>query len=74
MYIYVYVYIWKCHHETPCITIINKQKGLLKNDGHEGKTQPVQVLLAVGGGEHKRRVKEGEYGESTMYSCIKTEQ
>jgi hypothetical protein len=30
------------------------------------------IPLEVGG--HKERVKEGKYGRSTMYSCMKVEQ
>jgi hypothetical protein len=32
------------------------------------------MLVPVGGGGYKARVKEGEYGGNTMYSCMKMEQ
>jgi hypothetical protein len=41
----------------------------LKNEKQEGKTSSVWRLVPVGG--QKGRVKEGEYGESTLYSCMK---
>jgi hypothetical protein len=30
-------------------------------------------LIPVGGGGHKKRVKEGKYGGNSMYSCLKIE-
>jgi hypothetical protein len=44
------------------------------NEGQEGKTNSVQGLHQWEGGEHKERMKEGEYGGNTTYSCIKMEQ
>jgi hypothetical protein len=45
------MHIWKCHSETPCVTIINKQNYLLKkNEGQEGKTGSVPGLAPVGKG------------------------
>jgi hypothetical protein len=38
-----YIYTWKCHNETPCKAILNKQKCnfFYKNREREGKTSPV---------------------------------
>jgi hypothetical protein len=41
------------------------------NEEQEDKTGAPWVLVPVGGGEHKERVKEGEYGGNAMYSCMK---
>jgi hypothetical protein len=55
MYLYTYVYfIYKCHNETPCITIINKQKCLSKNM----KFKKIKQILSGGwyqweGGGHE---------------------
>jgi hypothetical protein len=40
-----YKYTWKCHSETLCIDILNKQKCLFSYEGHEAKTGPVWVLV-----------------------------
>jgi hypothetical protein len=55
-------------------TIVYKQKCLFVNEGQEGKTRPIWGLVPVEGGRHKDRVKGGNYGRSTMYSCMKIEQ
>jgi hypothetical protein len=48
----IYIHTWKCHNETPCVAILNKQKCLFfKNEGQEGKMGPVLGLLAVGEGK-----------------------
>jgi hypothetical protein len=65
------MYIWKCHKDPPCITIINKQKWfLLINEEQEGKTGPVGGSSRRGEGIRKggRRVNTAE-----VYSCMKTE-
>jgi hypothetical protein len=50
------MYMWKCHNETPCIAILNKQKCLfLKNREQEGKTVPVWVLVPVCLGDNIRK-------------------
>jgi uncharacterized phage-like protein YoqJ len=53
----------KCHSEIPFITIIKKQ--FFK----KRKEWKVKELLW-----YKKRVKEGDYGKSIMYSCMKREQ
>jgi hypothetical protein len=45
-----YIYIWKCHNETLCITFTNKNV-LRKNEVQEGKTSPVQGLGTRGSRE-----------------------
>jgi hypothetical protein len=45
-----------------------------KNERQEGKTGPVWPLVPMGGRGYKERMKEGEYGGNTTYSCIKMEQ
>jgi hypothetical protein len=55
--------------KSPCIAILNKQKCLFKNGEQEGKTGLVWGIGISGRGGHKERVKEGEYGGSTMFSC-----
>jgi hypothetical protein len=44
-----YRYTWKCHNETACIDILNKNASFFKNKGQEGKTGPVWGLVPVGG-------------------------
>jgi hypothetical protein len=45
------MYPWKCHSETPHISILNKQKmPFVKNGKQEGKTGPVWELVPVEGG------------------------
>jgi hypothetical protein len=59
----LYIYTWKCHKETPCRAILNRQKCSLtttkkkKKKNHqpkieqEGKIGLVWGLIPVGGGK-----------------------
>jgi hypothetical protein len=50
------MHTWKCHNETPCILILNKQKCLFfKNGEQEGKTVPAWGLVTAGGEEDIRK-------------------
>jgi hypothetical protein len=51
---YIYAYIWKCHKETPCIAILNKQKAFFPKQ--KDKTGPVWGLVPEGGEGYKGRV------------------
>jgi hypothetical protein len=43
-----YIYTWKCHSETPCITILNKQMYLFfQNEEQQGKTVPIWGFIPV---------------------------
>jgi hypothetical protein len=68
----IYIHIWKCHSETPCITIINIQRCLFKKT-KDRKVKQVLFgeLVPMEGGQHKERVHDNG---STVYSCIKVEQ
>jgi hypothetical protein len=68
------MYTWKCHNETPCVAILNKQKC------HFSKMKEKKVKQVLSWdwyqweeGEHKKCV-EGEYGGDIIYSCMKMEQ
>jgi hypothetical protein len=45
-----------------------------KNGEQEDKTSPAWVLASVGWGGCRERVWEGEYGDNTVYTCMKMEQ
>jgi hypothetical protein len=54
------IYTWKCHKETPCVALLNKQKCLFKtkqnkNREQEGKTGPVWGFGTNGRGEDIRK-------------------
>jgi hypothetical protein len=50
------IYTRKCHNETLCIAILNKQKHIiLKKGGQEDKTVPVLELIQVGGEGYRER-------------------
>jgi hypothetical protein len=53
-----HIYTWKCHNETPCRAILNKQKCLLlfKNKEQKGKKGSFWGLAPEGGGGCKERV------------------
>jgi hypothetical protein len=68
------IYIWKCHNETPCTAILNKQKH------HFSKTKNRKVKQVLPkdwyqweGRGYKEKVLEGEYGGNIIYSCMKME-
>jgi hypothetical protein len=47
-----YIYIGKCYNETPCITILNKQKYLFtKTDDRKVKQVLIGGVVPVGGGK-----------------------
>jgi hypothetical protein len=46
----IYTYTWKCHNETPCLGILNKNVLFQKNGGQKGKTSPVWRLVPVAEG------------------------
>jgi hypothetical protein len=52
-----YIYTWKCHKETPCIAILNKQKYLFffffKNGEQEGQTGPSGDQWEEGGDKER---------------------
>jgi hypothetical protein len=41
------MYAWKCHNETLCIGILNKQKSLFSKTEQEHKRDPVWGLIPV---------------------------
>jgi hypothetical protein len=68
------MYTWKCHNETPCTAILNKQKFLFFKNGEQGgKIGPVWEFVPVCVGGYNERVEEGECGANIMYSCMKNE-
>jgi hypothetical protein len=46
----------------------------LKSEGQEGKINIFRRWVTVGGGRHKERVNDDEYGECTLYSYMKIEE
>jgi hypothetical protein len=59
-----YIYTWKCHKETPCVAILNKQKCHFSKTGQEGKTGPIWGWLHRGGEDVRKgcgRVNLVEY-------------
>jgi hypothetical protein len=52
----LYIYTWKCHNETPCIVILNKQKCLFLQKNKKRKAKQVIVWGLVPLGE--RKIKE----------------
>jgi hypothetical protein len=59
-----YIYAWKCHNETLCIDILNKQKCLFfsKTEDKKCKSGNVWGLVLEGGGRYKESVQKGKYG------------
>jgi hypothetical protein len=58
----------KCYKETPCLTILNKQKYFFffKNEGQEGKTVPVWGLVQVVEVGLRKRYRSVNMVEITM--------
>jgi hypothetical protein len=71
---YEYIFTWKCHKETPCVAILNKQiYHFFSSTKLENKR--VEQVLSRGwyqweGGESGKRVRESEYGANTVYTCM----
>jgi hypothetical protein len=71
MYIYI-IHTGKCHKETPCVAILNKQKCLNKL-----KNSRAEQVLPGGGGWYQwedegsgERAWKGEYSEDIVYTCM----
>jgi hypothetical protein len=63
----MYTFIkWKCHNETSCVAILNKQNFFFfyKMGEQEG------VLVPVEGGGDRDRVWKGEHSVNTVYTCM----
>jgi hypothetical protein len=56
----------------PLIALLNKLF-FSKTENRKVKQVLSGELVPVGGGGHKERVQEGEYGRNVMYSCMKME-
>jgi hypothetical protein len=71
-----YIYMWKCHNQTPCtVAILYKQKCLFffKQKMENSKTKQVlSGLVPVGGGGYEERCRS-ECGGNITYSCMKME-
>jgi hypothetical protein len=72
-----YIYTWKCHKETPCIDILNKQKchffPFSKSESRRAGQVLSEGLEAVGRGGYGERVKKVEYNSNTVFTCMKME-
>jgi hypothetical protein len=69
-----YIYTQKCHKETPCIAILNKQKchSFLLQNGRTGVWNRLCLgdLVPVGGERMWRKGEEDEYGTNTVLICL----